>query len=87
MKRDLDEKIIEMAHNLEEGDASRKQLIEQTKEFKKNLTDEQRKLVAPIVKLFQNEVHIDIAARIKHENMASIKCFVGCGSGTSWKIL
>ncbi len=56
IKRDLDDKIIEIAKQLEEGDDSRKRLIEQTKDFRKNLSDEQRKLVAPILKLFQIEV-------------------------------
>lgn len=56
VKRDLDEKVIEIAKLLEEGDDSRKRLIEQTKEFRKSLTDDQRKLVAQILKPFQLEV-------------------------------
>lgn len=56
VKRDLDEKVIEIAKLLEEGDDSRKRLIEQTKEFRKTLTDEQRKLVSQILKPFQSEV-------------------------------
>lgn len=56
VKRDLDERVIEIAKLLEEGDDSRKRLIEQTKEFRKTLNDEQRKLVAQILKPFQLEV-------------------------------
>ncbi|RNA18994.1 CASP isoform X2 [Brachionus plicatilis] len=56
VKRDLDDKVIEIAKSLEDGDASRKQLIDQTKEFRRTITDDQRKLVAPILKSFQQEV-------------------------------
>lgn len=56
VKRELDDKIIEIAKQLEEGDESRKRLIEQTKEFRKSLTEDQRKLVGPILKAFQVEV-------------------------------
>lgn len=56
VKRGLDDKVIEIAKSLEEADVSRKQLIEHTKEFRKTITDEQRKLIGPIVKAFQNEV-------------------------------
>ena len=56
LKSELDVNVIEIAQQLEEGDQSRKKLIEQTKDFRKALTDEQRKLVAPILKLFQVEV-------------------------------
>lgn len=56
VKRDLDERVIEIAKLLEDGDESRKRLIEQTKEFRKSLNDEQRKLVAQILKPFQLEV-------------------------------
>jgi homeobox protein cut-like len=56
VKRELDDKIIEIAKQLEEGDDSRKRLIEQTKDFRKSLSEEQRKLVGPILKSFQVEV-------------------------------
>lgn len=56
VKRELDDKVIEIAKSLEEGDESRKRLIEQTKDFRKNLNDEQRKLVGSILKSFQVEV-------------------------------
>ncbi|RNA09201.1 homeobox cut-like 1 isoform X1, partial [Brachionus plicatilis] len=56
VKRDLDDKVIEIAKSLEDGDASRKQLIDQTKEFRRTITDDQRKLMAPILKSFQQEV-------------------------------
>jgi homeobox protein cut-like len=56
VKRELDDKIIEIARQLEEGDDARKRLIEQTKDFRKGLTEEQRKLIGPMLKLFQVEV-------------------------------
>ena len=56
VQRDLDDKVIEIAQKLEEGDSSRKALVERTKEFRKSLTDEQRKLVGPLLKQFQQEV-------------------------------
>ena len=56
IKRELDDKVIEIAQQLEEGDQSRKKLIEQTKEFRRNLSEDQRKLIAPILKSFQVEV-------------------------------
>ncbi len=56
VQHELDDNVIEIAQKLEQGDASRKALIESTKEFRKNLTDEQRKLVGPIFKQFQAEV-------------------------------
>jgi homeobox protein cut-like len=56
VKKELDDKVIEIAQQLDEGDQSKKRLIEQTKEFRKNLNDDQRKLVGPILKSFQTEV-------------------------------
>lgn len=56
IQRDLDNKVIEIAQKLEEGDASRKTLIEKTKDFRKKLTDDQRKLIGPMFKQFQQEV-------------------------------
>lgn len=56
VKKELDDRVIEIAQQLDEGDQSKKRLIEQTKEFRKNLNEEQRKLVGPILKSFQTEV-------------------------------
>lgn len=56
VKKELEDKVIVIAKQLEEGDESRKRLIEQTKDFKKNLNEDQRKLVGPIMKSFQSEV-------------------------------
>ena len=56
IKTELDSKVIEIAQQLEEGDQSRKKLIEQTKDFRRGLNEDQRKLVAPILKSFQVEV-------------------------------
>ncbi len=56
VKKELDDKVIEIAQQLDEGDQSRKRLIEQTKEFRKGLSEDQRKLVGPMLKSFQVEV-------------------------------
>ena len=56
VQHDLDDKVIEIAQKLEEGDSSRKALVERTKEFRKSLTEDQRKLIAPLLKQFQQEV-------------------------------
>lgn len=56
IQHELDDKVIEIAQQLEEGDQSRKRLIEQTKEFRKSINEEQRKLVGSILKQFQLEV-------------------------------
>ena len=56
VQHELDDKVIEIAQQLEEGDQSRKRLIEHTKEFRKSINDEQRKLVGPILKQFQTEI-------------------------------
>jgi homeobox protein cut-like len=56
VKKELEDKVIVIAKQLEEGDESRKRLIEQTKDFKKSLNEDQRKLVGPIMKSFQGEV-------------------------------
>ena len=56
IQHELDDKVIEIAQQLEEGDQSRKRLIEQTKDFRKGLNEEHRKLIAPILKSFQIEV-------------------------------
>ena len=56
VQHELDDNVIEIAQRLEQGDVSRKALIENTKEFRKNLSDDQRKLVGPILKQFQLEV-------------------------------
>ncbi len=56
LQHDLDTRVIEIAQQQEEGDQSRKRLIELSKEFKKNASEEMRKGVAPILKSFQNEV-------------------------------
>lgn len=56
LQRDLDTKVIEIAQQQEEGDQSRKRLIELSKEFKKSASEEIRKAVAPILKSFQLEI-------------------------------
>ena len=56
LQRDLDTKVIEIAQQQEEGDHSRKKLIELSKEFKKTVSEEVRKAAAPTLKSFQTEI-------------------------------
>jgi len=52
----LDELATEITTRQDESDASRKQLIELIRTFKKTNSDETRSLVAPLLKHFQNEI-------------------------------
>ncbi len=56
LQRDLDTKVIEIAQQQEEGDQSRKKLIELSKEFKKTASEDVRKTAAPTLKSFQSEI-------------------------------
>ena len=56
LQRDLDTKVIEIAQQQEEGDQSRKKLIELSKEFKKTVSEDVRKAAAPTLKSFQSEI-------------------------------
>ena len=56
VQRELDETASELAQRQDESEASRKKLVELSREFKKNTPDDVRKLVAPLLKSFQNEI-------------------------------
>ncbi|KAK7505883.1 hypothetical protein BaRGS_00002605, partial [Batillaria attramentaria] len=55
-ERELDTTATELANRQDESDASRKKLVEQSREFKKNTPEDIRKIVAPLLKSFQGEV-------------------------------
>ncbi|XP_077995438.1 protein CASP-like [Glandiceps talaboti] len=56
IQRELDSAATELANRQDESDSSRKRLVEQSREFKKNTPEEIRKTVAPLLKSFQIEV-------------------------------
>uniref|UniRef100_A0A8B9QF19 Homeobox protein cut-like n=1 Tax=Apteryx owenii TaxID=8824 RepID=A0A8B9QF19_APTOW len=55
-KRELDATATILANRQDESEQSRKKLIEQSREFKKNTPEDLRKQVAPLLKSFQGEI-------------------------------
>ncbi|XP_073890713.1 homeobox protein cut-like 1 isoform X14 [Macaca fascicularis] len=56
IKRELDATATVLANRQDESEQSRKRLIEQSREFKKNTPEDLRKQVAPLLKSFQGEI-------------------------------
>merc|ERR1712000_600645 len=56
LQADLDKDAIEIANRQDESVASRKRLVTESKQFFKNNSDEIRKQINPIIKLFQAEI-------------------------------
>uniref|UniRef100_A0A2K6MID3 Protein CASP n=2 Tax=Cercopithecidae TaxID=9527 RepID=A0A2K6MID3_RHIBE len=54
--RELDATATVLANRQDESEQSRKRLIEQSREFKKNTPEDLRKQVAPLLKSFQGEI-------------------------------
>ena len=55
-QQEIDDTATDVTAKQDESEVSRKKLVEQFKEFKKNTPDEVRKQVAPLLKSFQAEV-------------------------------
>ncbi|XP_057229299.1 homeobox protein cut-like 1 isoform X4 [Malurus melanocephalus] len=55
-QRELDTTATILANRQDESEQSRKKLIEQSREFKKNTPEDLRKQVAPLLKSFQGEI-------------------------------
>uniref|UniRef100_A0A8C2TDV4 Protein CASP n=1 Tax=Coturnix japonica TaxID=93934 RepID=A0A8C2TDV4_COTJA len=55
-ERELDATATILANRQDESEQSRKKLIEQSREFKKNTPEDLRKQVAPLLKSFQGEI-------------------------------
>ncbi|ESO97744.1 hypothetical protein LOTGIDRAFT_152837 [Lottia gigantea] len=55
-QKELDTTATDLANRQDESDISRKRLVEQSREFKKNTPEDIRKVVAPLLKSFQAEV-------------------------------
>ncbi|XP_031439327.1 homeobox protein cut-like 1 [Clupea harengus] len=56
LQRELDTTATQLANRQDESEQSRKILIDQSREFKKNTPEDLRKQVAPLLKSFQAEV-------------------------------
>jgi len=71
---ELDQVATDLAERQESSEQSRKKLIEQNKEFKKNSTAETKKQVAPLLKSFQNEID-DLTNRSKSAESAFLDVY------------
>ncbi|XP_029468466.1 protein CASP isoform X8 [Rhinatrema bivittatum] len=56
LQRELDSTATVLANRQDESEQSRKKLIDQSREFKKNTPEDLRKQVAPLLKSFQSEI-------------------------------
>ncbi|KAL1260160.1 hypothetical protein QQF64_007987 [Cirrhinus molitorella] len=56
LQRELDSTATLLASRQDDSEQSRKKLIDQSREFKKNTPEDLRKLVSPLLKSFQAEV-------------------------------
>ncbi|KAG5268016.1 hypothetical protein AALO_G00207310 [Alosa alosa] len=56
LQRELDTTATQLANRQDESEQSRKKLIDQSREFKKNTPEDLRKQVAPLLKSFQGEI-------------------------------
>jgi homeobox protein cut-like len=56
VQKSLDLSASDLAARQDESEASRKKLVELSREFKKNTPEDVRKLVAPLLKSFQSEI-------------------------------
>ncbi|XP_071003923.1 homeobox protein cut-like 1 [Oncorhynchus clarkii lewisi] len=65
LQRELDATATQLANRQDESEQSRKKLIDQSRDFKKNTPEDVRKQVAPLLKSFQGE--IDALSKISKE--------------------
>lgn len=56
LQKNLDTTATEIANRQDESDISRKKLVDQSRDFKKNTPEDVRKVVAPLLRSFQSEV-------------------------------
>ncbi|XP_041733810.1 protein CASP isoform X4 [Coregonus clupeaformis] len=56
LQRELDTTATQLANRQDESEQSRKKLIDQSRDFKKNTPEDVRKQVAPLLKSFQGEI-------------------------------
>ena len=56
IQADMDQTATDLANRKDESDNSRKKLINESKKLKKDIPENSRKQVQPLLKLFQSEV-------------------------------
>ncbi|XP_069070953.1 homeobox protein cut-like 2 isoform X1 [Pleurodeles waltl] len=73
-RKELNSVASELAARQEEGEHSHKHLIELSREFKKNVPEEIRELVTPVLKSFQSEV-VALSRRSKEAETAFLSVY------------
>ncbi|XP_055730228.1 homeobox protein cut-like 1 isoform X5 [Salvelinus fontinalis] len=74
LQRELDATATALANRQDESEQSRKKLIDQSREFKKNTPEDLRKLVAPLLKGFQAEIDA-VSKRSKESEAAFLSVY------------
>lgn len=74
LQRDLDTDAEDVSKRRDESDESRKELVESTREFRANASEEVRKKVAPLIKRFQTEVDM-LSKRCKGSEAAFLNLY------------
>ncbi|KAM4808989.1 homeobox protein cut-like 2 [Rhinophrynus dorsalis] len=74
LQKELNSLASELAARQEESEHSHKQLIELSREFKKNVPEEIREIVAPVLKSFQAEV-VALSKRSKEAEAAFLSIY------------
>lgn len=74
LQKELDTTATELANKQDESDASRKKLVEQSREFKKTTPEDIRRVCAPLLKSFQSEVD-SLSKRSKNAEAAFLNIY------------
>ncbi|XP_053555731.1 homeobox protein cut-like 2, partial [Bombina bombina] len=74
LQKELNSLASELAARQEESEHSHKRLIELSREFKKNVPEEIREMVAPVLKSFQAEV-VALSKRSKEAEAAFLSVY------------
>ncbi|KAM6970669.1 homeobox protein cut-like 1 [Aplochiton taeniatus] len=74
LQRELDATATALANRQDESEQSRKKLIDQSREFKKNTPEDLRKQVAPLLKGFQAEIDA-VSKRSKESEAAFLNVY------------
>ncbi|KAJ8402222.1 hypothetical protein AAFF_G00370870, partial [Aldrovandia affinis] len=74
LARELDATATALANRQDESEQSRKRLIDQSREFKKNTPEDLRKQVAPLLKGFQAEIDA-LSKRSKESEAAFLNVY------------
>ncbi|XP_042588753.1 homeobox protein cut-like 1 isoform X2 [Cyprinus carpio] len=74
MKKELDTTATALANRQDESEQSRKKLIDQSREFKKNTPEDLRKQIAPLLKGFQAEIDA-LSKRSKESEAAFLSVY------------